>query len=67
MNTIWRIIFLIGAILLGGMAVYAIWFDTLAPEIFVKAFLSLVIGGLVLTVAQSVFKKAHNTPDETPR
>ena len=57
MNTVWKFIFLGGAILLAIMAIYAIWFETLAPEVFVKCFLSLVVGGLVLTVLQSTVSK----------
>ena len=57
MSSTWRLIFVIGAVLMAGMALYAIWFDTLAPVIFAKAFISLVIAGLVLTVVQSAFAK----------
>ena len=62
MNTVWKFIFLGGAILLAIMAIYAIWFETLAPEVFVKAFLSLVVGGLLLTVVQSTISKPK-TPE----
>lgn len=58
MSGLWRLIFVIGAILLAGMALYAIWFDTIAPVVFAKAFVSLVLIGLVLTVLQSAFHRA---------
>lgn len=61
MNMTWKIIFLIGAFLLAAMAIYAIWFDAMVPEIFVKAFLSLVVGGLVLTVVQSTLSKPERS------
>ena len=58
MSGLWRFIFAIGAVLLAGMALFAIWFDTVAPVVFVKAFISLVLVGLVLTVLQTAFKPA---------
>lgn len=64
MSNTWRFIFLIGAFMLAGMAVYAIWFNGPLPVIFAKAFLTLVIGGLLLSVGQSALKKASE-PDET--
>lgn len=57
MSNTWKLIFVIGAVLMAGMALYGIWFDTLAPVIFVKALISLVVIGLVLTVLQSAFSK----------
>jgi hypothetical protein len=57
MSGLWRLIFVSGAILLAGMTLYAIWFDTIAPVVFAKAFVSLVLVGLVLTVLQSVFRR----------
>lgn len=63
MNSLWKLIFGIGAILLAAMALYALWFDTLAPVIFAKAFISLVVIGLVLSVLQSTFGKPAAPPD----
>lgn len=57
MSSTWRLIFVIGTVILAAMALYATWFETLAPIIFVKAFVSLVLIGLVLTVLQSAFAK----------
>jgi len=63
MSSLWKLIFAIGAILLAGMALYAIWFDTLAPVVFAKAFISLVLVGLVLTVLQTAFHRAPPPAD----
>jgi len=63
MNSSWRLIFAAGTVLLAGMALYAIWFDTLAPVVFVKAFISLVVLGLVLSVVQSTFR-SRSPPQE---
>jgi len=62
MSTVWKYIFLGGAILLAVMAMYAIWFETLAPAIFVKAFLSLVVACFVVSVIQSIIRKPK-TPE----
>jgi uncharacterized membrane protein len=61
MNMTWKTIFLIGAFLLAAMAIYAIWLDAAVPEVLVKSFLSLVVGGLLLTVLQSTLGR----PDKT--
>jgi len=66
MNMIWRMLLLAGALLLGIMAIYAIWFDTLAPEILVKAFLTLVVGSLVLILVQTAFKKQADPEHKKP-
>lgn len=66
MNTTWRILLLAGALLLGFMALYAIWFETLAPEVFVKAFLSIVVGSFVLILVQSAIKKPTDTDHKKP-
>jgi len=66
MNTTWRILFLAGSLLLGFLAIYAIWFETLAPEVFVKAFLSIVVVGFVLTLIQSALKKPSETDHKRP-
>lgn len=57
MTKTWRYIFLIGALMLAAMAVYVIWFEAKVPEILVKSFLTLVVGGFVLTILQSAFGK----------
>lgn len=63
MSNLWKLIFGSGAILLAAMALYALWFDTLAPVVFAKAFISLVVIGLVLTVLQSTFNKPAAPPE----
>ena len=57
MRWTWKIIFVLGALMFAGMVIYAIWFETLAPVVFAKAFLTLLIGGLVLSVLESIFVK----------
>jgi len=59
MTTTWKYLFLIGALLLAAMAIFAIWFEAQVPEVLVKSFLSLVVGGLVLTVVQSTLKSVN--------
>ena len=56
MNPLVKTISLIGCLLLAGMAVYSIWFDAPAPEDVVKAFVTLVIVGLLVIVFQSMMK-----------
>lgn len=63
MSNLWKLIFASGAVLMAAMALYAIWFDTLAPVMFAKAFISLVVIGLVLTVLQSTLRKPAAPPD----
>ncbi len=58
MNSLWRLIFAIGAVLLAGMALFAIWYETIAPVVFAKAFVSLVIVGLVLSVLQTALRRS---------
>ena len=64
MNTTWRILLLARLLLLGVMAIYAIWLETLAPEVFVKAFLLLVVGSLVLLLVQTALKKSADQDHE---
>ena len=58
MNSMWRLIFVIGAVLLAGMALFAVWYETFAPLVFAKAFVSLVIVGFVLSVLQTALRRS---------
>lgn len=63
MSFTWKFIFIAGALLFAGMAIYTIWFEALAPVVFAKALLTLVIGGIVLSVLESLVTKRENFKD----
>lgn len=63
MSFTWKLIFIAAALLFAGMAIYAIWFEALAPVVFAKALLSLVVGGFVLSVIESILTKRKRFDD----
>lgn len=63
MSSLWKLICLAGIFLLGAMAVVAIWYDSV-PEVFGKAFVSLVVIGLGLMALQSLLKPRSKTPPQ---
>ena len=63
MSFVWKLIFIVGVLLFAGMGIYAIWFEALAPVIYAKALLTLIIGGLVLSVLESLVSKRERSDD----
>ena len=63
MSFVWKLIFIVGVLLFAGMGIYAIWFEALAPMIYAKAPLTLIIGGLVLSVLESLVSKRERSDD----
>lgn len=63
MSFAWKLIFIVGVLLFAGMGIYAIWFEALAPMIYAKALLTLIIGGLVLSVLESLMSKRERSDD----
>ena len=63
MSFVWKLIFIVGVLLFAGMGIYAIWFEALAPMIYAKALLTLIIGGLVFSVLESLVSKRERSDD----
>ena len=63
MSFVWKLIFIVGVLLFAGMGIYAIWFEALAPMIYAKALLTLIIGGLVFSVLESLVSKRERSND----
>ena len=63
MSFVWKLIFIVGVLLFAGMGIYAIWFEALAPMIYAKALLTLIIGGMVLSVLESLVSKRERSDD----